>query len=80
MFPQVFVDVKVDAPVGVVGGGGGGEGEGEGGDDENVVVALFDYDGVEGDLSFKVCRGEEEGERKEERRSEGDENERVRHF
>ena len=57
MFPQVFVDVKVDAPVGVVGGGeggGGGEGEGEGVDDENVVVALFDYEGVEGDLSFKV--------------------------
>ena len=63
MFPQVFVDVKVDAPVGVV-GGGGGEGEGEGGDDENVVVALFDYEGVEGDLSFKVYRGEEEGERR----------------
>ena len=58
MFPQVFVDVKVDTPIGVGGGGGGGGGEGE---DENIVKALFDYDGEEGDLSFKVR--EREGER-----------------
>lgn len=78
MFPQVFVDVKVDTPVGVVGGEGGG------GDDENVVVALFDYDGVEGDLSFKVYRGEEgEGREKERGKKRGvrvDEKERVRYF
>ena len=53
MFPQVFVDVKVDAPIGVVEKGGEEEG-GEKEEDVNVVTALFDYPGEDGDLSFKV--------------------------
>ena len=60
MFPQVFVDVKVDMPVGTVGGGGGGE-EIEN-KNENVVKALFDYEGEEGDLSFKVREREGGGQ------------------
>lgn len=56
IFPQVFVQIKVDTPIGIV-----GEGEGSGNmggkkrsDDVNVAIAVFDYEGQEGDLSFKV--------------------------
>ena len=44
MFPQTFVEIKLDIPVGVV----------KEEVDPNLVTALFDYEGQEGDLSFKV--------------------------
>ena len=51
MFPQVFVDVKVDTPVGLV----SGKDDKDGGDeDSNMATAVSDFDGQEGDLTFKV--------------------------
>ena len=48
MFPQSFVDIKVDIKVGVVNSAPSP-------DSGNVVTALYDYDvGEKGDLVFKV--------------------------
>jgi hypothetical protein len=50
MFPQSFVNVMVDLPIGVVKVDEGRVDDSEG---PNVATAIADYEGEEGDLSFK---------------------------